>query len=433
MPEVPTTVKRQSLDDFVRQQRQGTIGKDQKQVAFDRNSSPIPQRTGMTDAPARERVAEISRKLEGDQPEAEMPALGGQQPPVEASAATEAPAEPTDVQEARAGLSDAEVLAKFREWEASDLYPDELMAKMHPVKVRGEERYVDTEELRKGYIRYSDYQARGSELKTREAEVGKYKTVMDQHFSAIKDPDVFLDTYERNGYGSQLEKVAERLMARRQERDELVHAAGYAAALRAGYTPEQIAAGHAEPNRDRNVYEAMKRAREQFEHGRKIDIESRKLTAERERLDSEREQARIAEATKTHHATFDRQLAQLRPAAFKAHGFEDTSQNRDAFMLHLKEVIDSEGGLPPEGFNRGLIMNAAQLMRERLADKNQTLRNYLTPQEQRAAEQAQARRGQPLSPTRAGTGGGRTVINPGSKSQSVDDFTRQYHNRRMGR
>ncbi len=250
-----------------------------------------------------------------------------------------------------------------------------------------------------------------------------------QHFEAVRDPDQFLEIYERNGYGDTIEKVAEKIANRRVEHRSIVRAAGRAAAERLGFTSEQINRGEADNHRD--VVDAMKRSDERLKQTRQVEIENRKLAGERERFQREADAQRHAQEVHQHKATYEAQLNQLRPGAFKAHGLKDSPQTRTAFLRHLGEVIQLEG-LGANGITRPQVMSAARALRE---DQDSRFENEgrvtMSPQEQRAAQQAAARRA--LPPNRVGTGAGRPLQAQQNASKRASDFAAMRRNGLLGK
>lgn len=432
MPSVPAETQRGRLSDFLKDRREGKLPVQAPREQAPQNAARSPQQTAQQPQNAREHLAEKSRELEArgteslDEPEQ---SAEGEQPSL---ADAEQPAVEVDEQTPEGSLSDADIIAKYREWEQSDLAPEEIFAdKLHAVKVRGQERYVDYGELRQGYMRHGDYQARGNELKQREAAITANEQSYKQHFEAVKDPEQMLEIYERNGYGETLEKVAERIAQRRVEHRSLVIAAGRAAAERLGFSSEEIRAGQADNHRD--VVAAMQGTDSRLKQARSIEIENRKLSFERERFESERQAASHAAEVQKNQQTYARQLDQLRPGALKAHGVKDTQQNRVAFLRHLQGVISMEG-LGQDGITRAQVMSAARTLREESDDRlqNETGQPVYSPQEQRAKAQADARRGA-LGPNRTGTGAGKPLQAQQQQARRPSEFAAMRRNGLLGK
>lgn len=437
MPAVPATAGRKSLSDFNRAKRERSLPA----------RAPETQRAhptlGLGDNPDGRQLAKPTNPRSpqpGDQAapqdaHSNEPAndLGSAEEVVDAQAQPANDQLEQPDQEAPTGsLSDQEIIAKYREWEQSDLAPEEIFAdKLHPVKVRGQERYVDYNELRQGYMRQADYTQRGVELKAKEAQVQQQLKSMQEHFAQAKDPDQFLEIYERNGYGDVLEKVAERVGQRRAEHRGLVIAAGRSTAERLGFTHEQIARGEADNHRD--VVAAMQAADARLKQARQVEIENRKLQFERQRFEQERQAATHSQEVQKHQQTYQAQLNQLRPGAFKANGIPDNQGSRIAFLRHLGEVVKMEG-LGEGGITRAQTMAAARALREELDDQQLAERGgvFVSAAEARAREQAKARQAA-LGPNRVATGAGKPLQAQQRVGKSASDFEAARRNRLLGR
>lgn len=436
MPAVPPTAGRKSLSDFKAARREHSLPAKAPQAhpelglrdnpdarQFAKPTNPRSQQEGQAGQPQAQEQADPSA-----QDAAEQPSLAAPE-----SESAEAP----EQQEVQPGqLTDAEIVAKYREWEQSDLAPEEIFAdKLHPVKVRGQERYVDYDELRSGYMRQADYTERGNELRKKESQVEGYRKSIDEHFATVKDPNQFLEIYERNGYGEVLEKVAESISQRRAEHKSLVVAAGRAMAERLGFTSDEIRAGKADNHRD--VVAAMQRTDERMRQARAVEIENRKLAFEKERFESERQRATHEQEVTKYKQAYDRQISQLRPGAFKANGIQDNQGNRIAFLRHLGEVMRMEGGVGEQGITRTHVMNAARGMREemedrRMSESDASAPGMMSPQEARARAQADARR-KALGPNRVATGAGRPIQTQGQQAKRASDFHRARQDKLLGR
>lgn len=439
MPSVPASAGRKSLSDFARARKGGDLPAQapanqqtpQQRSHFQRTTPTSSSDNRQQAHP--EGLAENENARQLAQPTnpktigegAEEPTPQGE--PKASDAQLEAGAEQGEQEAAPGSLSDAEIVQRYREWEKSDLAPEEIFAdKLHAVKVRGQERYVDYNELRQGYMRHGDYTARGNELKQREQQVEQHRKSIDEHFATIKDPDQFLEIYERNGYSDVLEQVAEKMHARRTEHRSLVVAAGRAMAERMGYSADDIRRGAAD--NDRNVVAAMQAADQRLKQARSVEIENRKLEFERKRFEAERQAAQRQQEAQKDRQLFDNQISQLRPGAFKAHGIPDNQGNRVAFLRHLQSVVNLEG-LQPEGFTRAQMMSAARNMREELEDQRQAESSrpgagFMSDAEYRAKQQADARRAA-LGPNRVATGAGKPIQSQERTGRSASDFARQ--------
>ena len=407
MPDVPGGVQRASLSEFKR---------------------VIAARAAAAKQPgaARGRVAEFSAKIEAKQqapvqpnePRGQVGKPPKTDPMGDPNQVREAPAaQPTDAegepqpgeqpeggeleQEAASpdALSDLDALQRFREWEQGDMFPEELEGKLHELKANGVTRYVDTKELKQGYIRGVDYRRFHAEAQQVQQTHQRYQQSMQQHFEQIRDPEQMLEIYERNGFGDTLYQVACRIAERDRQDRGLVQAAGYAV---------MRAKGIQDPNH-REVVEAMKRAEEDVKSMRQTKIEARKVAFDRQQIDAERAKAQSQQQTQQHYAAYENQLNQLRPLVFRAYGLPDSKSNRASLLKHLGAVVNQQG-LPAEGLTRELLMEAGR----DLADELETERASggrpvgLSPEQwQRIqAQQSQRPASRALPAQRLGTGGG---------------------------
>lgn len=422
MPDVPQNVQRASLSEFKR---------------------VIAARAAAAKQPpaARGRVAEFSAKIEAKQQAPVQPneprGQVGQPPKAESQGdpnqLKDNPTAPGTVEdqsgtveesgseqqsteesgETETALSDLDALRRFREWEQNDMFPDELEGKLHELKANGVTRYVDTKELKQGYIRGIDYHRMGVEVKQVQQQHQQYQQRMQQHFEQIRDPGQMLEIYERNGYGETLYGLAQLIAERDREDRGIVRAAGIDIMQRKGIT---------DPNH-REVVDAMRRAEERVKAMRKADIDGRRVAFERQQLEQERAQAQSAQKTKEHYATYENQLNQLRPLVFRAFGLPDNKANRAGLIKHLTAVVNSQDGMPPEGLTRDLLMAAGRDLAEELeAERASGGRPVGLSPEQWQRIQAQQQQRPNASNTRAlpaqrlGTGGGGKPL-AGAQSQ----------------
>jgi len=311
--------------------------------------------------------------------------------------------------------TDAELLAKAKEWQSGDLFPDELLEKLHPVKVNGRELYVDGKELRQGYMRGGDYRRQFQEVQVREQRAQQTEQFYQQHFEAVRDPNQMLEIYERNGYGETLEKVAVLIAQRRRETNRIVQGAGYAAMHQFNTQDEN----------DHRVVAAMEATRRRLQDANAVETEKRRIAFEKSQLQQTKQQTQHEQETERYKAVYENQLNQLRPLAFRANGIKDTAANRQAIARHLSNVIATNG------FNgditRDMLMEAARDLREELDDRFA---------QERAADQ-QPRQGapqrRPLPPRGAGMGAGSPLQGNGAKRGSLSDLEAMVRNNRQNR
>jgi hypothetical protein len=325
-------------------------------------------------------------------------------PPAEGEVPEEQEAAPPDA------LDDLSAIQKFREWEQGDMFPEELEGKLHELKANGQVRYVDTKELKQGYIRGVDYRRFHTEAQQVSQRAEQREQAMQQHFEAIRDPEQMLEIFERQGYGETLEKVAYKLAERIRDDRAVVNAAMRAAMERLGTN---------DPNH-RDVAAVAERTLAALKRTREVENRERRLAFEQSQLENTKKQAQSTQNQKEYHALYENQLNQLRPNAFKAYGIKDTVANRQALARHLGNVISSKGFTG--NITRDLVMEAASDLNEERADtlqREQSLGGAMSPQQW----QAQRAQGQALPPNRLAVGGGKPNGNTAGKTRgSVRDL-----------
>ena len=435
MPSVQNPNERASLDDFQRVMRE-------KNEAADRAAQQRAQAARQPQT-ARGRVGEFSRRLEASQEAAATPGeprqKAGEQPAEEQQGEPNqfkpAPeGQPGEEQEAQGEgaqegqeqelpkLADQEALAKYREWDDSDLFPEELEDKwLTEVKPNGVVKYVTQKELKQGYIRGADWARMGEANKQMEGRLQAYEAERTKHFESIRDPNTMLEVYERNGYTDTLEKVAELIQERKKSDMGMIRAAGLAEAARLGITDLRQAESH------RDVIAAMERTAANIKRMRQVEINERRNQFDRQNIDRQQQEAQRMQRVSQMHQTFDNQLNQLRPAAFRAYGIKNDKGNVQAFNRHIGRLIQINGF--SGNITRELVMEAAKNFREELDDERRAEQSLsansngvMSPKEQRARQQAAAR-AQALPPNRRGSGAGNALgSQEGQKRGSLRDL-----------
>lgn len=399
---------------------------------------------------ARGKVAEFSAKLEASQqapvapneakPQPRRPENQGDPNQLKAPPEQAPQGDPQQVQgeqeqqqaegeqepEAQASLADQEALAKYREWEKDEFFPEDLLGKLHEVKGNGITHYVDGNELRQGYIRGLDYRRGQEQAKAVEARANQREQAWHQHFEDVRDPEKMLEIYERQGYGETLEGVARLVAQRMQGERDMVLAAGESYMRRHGIQ---------DPNHH-DVRKAMDAMQSRLKEQRNVAMESKKLAWEKQQLQQQRAQQQSQENQQQYAAQYERSLNQLRPLAFRAYGISDSQGTRMALLRHLGSVIDAEGFKGE--ITRDLVMKAA----EGLSDEQRQQRalesgaaNALTPEQWKAQQRsAAAGNGRPLAPRVAGGGGGQPLGTlAGRKAGSLADLERMVRDGRLNR
>lgn len=412
MPEIPADTVRARPSDFAKMRGRGELP----------TQAPKPQT-------ASQRIGEIARQLENPDAKPAEPKLdaNGQpkgpdtEPPV-----AEQPSEQREEQSpALSSADDQSALAKYREWESSDLFlPEMAQGKLVKVEADGQTRYVSHEELVNNYQRRAPIMRREQEIRQREEQVSQRDNAWKEHWEALRQPEHMHEILERRGYGEQLEAVADRINAQRKQDNTLLRAAGRAAAEAAGYSYQEILSGAAD--NDRRVRDAMEQARGDIRGRRALEIENRRLQHEAQSARQAVESQRSEKAQEHWKGVYTNQLNQLRPGALAAHRIEPSEANKTKFMRHLGEVVQMGGGVGKDGITREHCMEAARALREEMEDQRAREGNsYMSPEEWKAHQQAQARQGgQPLGPGRSGTGGGRPIVHSQGQPMRPSDFAR---------
>lgn len=452
MPTVQTT-ERASLDSM----RDHFARKNEEAEARARGGG-VSQRSQPNGQPqtTSSRIGEFSKQLEqrqqqmanGADPNAPVPQEGETEQTQGEEQSTEGD-KPAEGEEAAAALAvdDKTALEKFREWSDSDLFPDEMADKwLHELTVSGQTKYVDTKELRQGYMRGGDARKMYTEAQTMDRRAAAREQAFQQHFEAIRDPKTFLEMYSRNGYGREWkESVAKLIASEVRDRRGICEAAGLAAMHRIGVNDWNHV----------DVQRAMATAEQNWNRMQDAGDYERRLQFERDQLTQQQQQTTHQQQTEQHKAHYDAVINQLRPVGFRAHGIKDTPANRQAMYRHIGNVVSPliaakqfDGNLTREH-----ILQAAQDLREELDDElageraldnpaappqgtaanvNGT-RNGMTAQQQRAAQQAAARRSRALGGNRMGIGGGKPMGGAASQKRgSLDDLEAMVRRSRDG-
>lgn len=444
--------KRGSLDDMAAHLRRKNEQEDERaRNGGSRHAKPAETGRG--------HVGEFSKQLEKSQEAASRPgeerqkvgekeaAEGAQEPEAQqiADPTDQEPIEGQEPPEKDAGkeettslkLSDEEALAKYRAWDDSALFPEDLEDKwLNEVTSHGVTKYVTQKELKQGYVRGQDWARMGEQTKAYEAQVKGLQAERDRHFQTIRDPRAFIDTFERNGYLPVLNQVREILNERDKQDRGMIQAAGLSMAARLGITDLRVAETH------HDVIAAMKRTEESIMRLRNAEILERRTKIDAETFAAQQQQQQQSQQVNTLHKTYENQLNQLRPAAFRAYGIPNNKTTQQALARHLGWVINEVGF---EGnITHKLVMKAAEGLSEELERQRRGEAalsggpsngngGNMSPLEARARAQAAAR-AQALPPNRRGMGGGTSSpANGNVQRKSADDFAKFYHEQRMNR
>lgn len=335
----------------------------------------------------REHISEMAAKLI-KQPEA---------PPQDAAIDPNAEVDDDGLEAPAAPIDERTALEKYKQWSDSPDLPDDFKTKLVEVKWGPHgTKLVTVDEAVKGYQRLGDSTRAYQEVQKREKQFKDNEAHYQTHFEAIRDPDQFLEIYERNGFGDVLYQVAASLARREQADNQLIEAAGYAAMRQ-----------HQCQANDYRVQQAMEGAKSRLGAQRGQEVQMRQLQAERDRLLQARTQVDEQAQVKELGERFRQQLQQLVPIALKAHGIKDTPVNRSKHHRHLTDLMQASGG---SEITRQVVMDASEMLLEELHDAR--------------GPAPSNGHGKPISPNRLGTGTGapRTGTTSQPKGARMSDF-----------
>jgi hypothetical protein len=290
---------------------------------------------------------------------------------------------------------------KWKQLEDSPELPAEFAEKLWTVKPNGREMQVTIDEMAKGYMRLNESTRRSQQLDQREEQVAQSEQRFEQFFQRIKEPEAFLEVFERQLGPEVLDKALEIRQARRDEDISIIEAAGIATMRRLGIDKH-----------DPRVREAMLATKNRIARERQLDIETRKLAAKNRELEARTQHEDTSKRVAELRATFERQLAQLTPTAFKAARIRDNAKNRDAHISHLKAIMRKEGA---STITREIVAAAARAVREDLEDER-------AARQTKVAQPGAAGKSQPRAAKGAGGGIAPTRGHVSSGPKKLADF-----------
>jgi hypothetical protein len=290
----------------------------------------------------------------------------------------------------------AEAAGKWEELQGSPDLPAELGDKLWTVKNGDREWQVPISEMAKGYMRLNESTRRAQALDQREQQVTQGEQRFQKFFQDIRKPEALIEVLERQ-LGPETLDAALGIRQKRAEDDSaMIEAAGYAVMRRLGVNAQ-----------DGRVREAMMAAKGRLDRERNLDIEQRKLQARNRQLESQTKAADTNQQVEQLRATFQKQLEQLTPLAFKAARIRDNPVNRDRHVQYIKQLAKAQNA---QGITRELVQEAARCLRDDLEDERAS----------RAAKPpAAAAR---TAPKGAGTGVAPTRGHVASGAKSMRDF-----------
>lgn len=248
----------------------------------------------------------------------------------------------------------AEAADKWRELENSPELPADFAEKLWTVRPNGREMQVTVEEMGKGYMRLNESTRRSQELDQREERIGQNEQHYQRFFESIKDPNNFIEVFERQLGPDVLDKAMQIRQERAEQDSLLIESAGLAVMRR-----------HNVAHTDPRVREAMIKAKERIARERQLDIDQRKLEVRNRELESRTQETDTNKRVAELQATFRRQLDQLVPTAFKAHRIRDNEKTRSQHLEVLKVLAKQRGA---NGITRELVLDAAKILRDDLED-----------------------------------------------------------------
>lgn len=249
----------------------------------------------------------------------------------------------------------AEAAGKWEELQGSPELPTELMDKLVTVKNGDREWQVPISELSKGYMRLNESTRRAQALDQREQQVSQGEQRFQRFFQDIRKPEALIEVLERQ-LGPETLDAALGIRQKRAEDDSaMIEAAGYAVMRRLGVNAQ-----------DGRVREAMLAAKGRLDRERALDIEQRKLKARNRELESQTKADTTNHQVEQLRATFQKQLEQLTPLAFKAARIRDNPVNRDRHVAYIKHLGKVQGA---QAITRELVQEAARCLRDDLEDE----------------------------------------------------------------
>lgn len=303
--------------------------------------------------------------------------------------------------EPEAPSPDAELAAKWRELEASGRIPEEWLDRLVTAKSGDRTIDVTVREALSNYQRLNEHTRRSQELDARASQLEQNERHMGEFFQRIRDPDAFIEVFERQLGPEVFDAVVQKRIDRIKQDGEFIEAAGFAAMRRYGVD-------HTDPR----VAQAMRDANERIQAERTRDIEQRQAAAKMRELEARARQTDEAKSVEQLRATFKHQLDQLVPTAFKANRIRDNPRNRGRLVDNLKVLMRQTGAAQ---ITREIVQQAAQITREDLEDA----RAAQAPKGKASADKPRSRQGAGAgaAPTRGASKADR------SKPKTLRDFS----------
>lgn len=275
----------------------------------------------------------------------------------------------------QAQVLNAEEQQQYQTWkerrQSPTLHEDE-MEKLVAVPWReGETREVTVQEATRGYMRQVDY-TRGTQ---ETAQIRQQAEMTLQNVNRLLDaftrPDTLRQRLEDLGHGDVLEKVAEAIYEERLVEEKQLYRL-----RKRGATDEELA----------GIRQVFAERRAANARARRLEIQAQNNTNNYQQQQQQFQQQQQQEQ-------FKNQLAQLRPAAFKAVGIPQDSMHEDVFGQQLIAVLNSPRA---RGMQlRDMVIEATHATKQFVEDR---IAAHVAAQAE--AMRSQAAAPAPLSPSR---------------------------------
>ena len=292
------------------------------------------------------------------------------------------------------------------------------------MKINCRTYYHTVKELEQMAMRGGDYRQKSAELQNHQRAIAAERQSWQKHWEDIKDPDAFLEVYERNGYTDTLERAFWKWAERKESERSIVRASGIDAMRRFQCNEH-----------DQRVRDAMTRTEQGLAAARQADIRQRQLEFRERQLQQQEQQRQSQQTQEQWQGVYERQLNQLRPLAFRALGLKDNPTNRQMLNRHLWNAIQQnkfDGNI-----TRDLVMQAASDLEEELYEQRSREQGVagggvMTPEQWQRAQRAAAAK-KALPATRFGGGGGAPLANGnGIKQGRLSDLEAMVRRNRTG-
>jgi hypothetical protein len=279
----------------------------------------------------------------------------------------------------QAQVLDSNEQKAYEEWKtrrASPTLHEEDMEKLISVPWReGETRDVTVAEAKRGYMRQVDYTRGTQEAAAVKQQADTTLQNVNRFLNDLGSPQGMRQRLESLGHGEVLEKVAEEIYAERLADERKLYA------LKKRGASDQEVAEMRQVIEERRHLAAWKRRNEMQQVANQNNYQQQQQQAQQQ---AQQEQLR-------------NQIAQLRPAAFKAVGIPNDALHEGAFGDQFIAILNSPRARQME--LRDIVTEAAQATKQFVEDRIYAHR-AAQEESQRAAAAAASTNPQPLAPGR---------------------------------